>query len=229
MPFGWSLPFTGRSMSSLNMPTVDGLPPTRRLTCRLCGCPHRRVPLARGQRAACVRCGTMLEKRGRFGPHAPPAFALTGLLLALPAATLPFITVSKIGHLQVNLLYSGAAALWESGMRILSTWVFLCGILAPLLLFILLALLIAGTPDRDRRVHSRLLRAAHALEHWAMPEVHVLAVLVALIKLGALVDVSIGPGFWCYTAMAIVLALAWRSFEFEATDPAAAARIPHSA
>ncbi|MDO8540636.1 MAG: paraquat-inducible protein A [Opitutaceae bacterium] len=201
----------------------------RRVACRLCGYEHVRVPLARGQRAGCVRCGTMLEKRGRFGPHAPLAFALTGIILAIPSVTLPLITVSKIGNIRMSLVYSGAGALWDHGMRILATWVFICGTLAPVLLFATLGALIAARRELDPAMSPRLLRAAHALEYWAMPEVHVLAVLVALIKLGTLVNVFIGPGFWCYTAMSVVLALAWRSFEFESTEPAAGARRAFSA
>lgn len=195
-----------------------------RLTCRLCGADHQPVALAPGQRATCVRCGTLLAKRGFFGPHAPLAFAVTGVLLAVPAVTLPFVTVSKFGNTRVNLVYSGAIALWEDGMRLLAVWVFICGTLAPLLLFGLLFLLIGARRDLQPVAQQRMLRAAHALEYWAMPEVLVLAVLVALIKLGSLVNVHIGPAFWCYAAMSVALVLAWRSFEFEATEPAASVR-----
>lgn len=187
--------------------------------CRLCGAEHRPVALQPGERAVCVRCGSLLLKRGRLGPHTSLAFAVTGVLLAFPAFLLPFITVAKFGHTRVNLLYSGAVALWEDGMRLLAVWVFTCGALAPALLFALLALLVGARRDVRPATRARALRAAHALEHWAMPEVLVLAVLVALIKLGTLVNVFIGPGFWCYAALSVALLVAWRSFEFEAEEP----------
>lgn len=190
------------------------------LTCRFCGYGHQPVPLAPGQHARCVRCGTLLARRTRWGSHAPAAFAVTGLILAVPALTLPFITVAKFGQVRVNFASSGAGALWQGGMPFLAVWVFVCGVLGPVLLFAALGTLIAARVSPGHRTHRRLAAAAHALEHWAMPEVHVLAVLVALIKLGTLVNVFIGPGFWCYTAMAVVLLLAWRSFEYEPSAPA---------
>lgn len=191
--------------------------PEPALVCRGCGLPHAFVPLARGDKAVCSRCGTLLAKRGRLGPHAPLAFALAGAILALAALALPFIVVSKFGRVRTTWLFSGGSELWSEGMPLLATWVFLCGILAPVILCGTLAALLssprARLRDRDAR---RLFRLVHALAHWAMPEVHVLAVLVALIKLGTLVNVAIGPGFWCYTAMAVVLLVAARGLELDA-------------
>jgi paraquat-inducible protein A len=195
------------------------------LSCRLCGCEHRRVALGLGERALCTRCGTLLERRGWLGRDAGLAFAVTGIALALPALTLPFITVDKLGREHVGLALTGAVALWEAGMRLLAIWVALCGAITPIvMLFALATVLLRARVGRHRITTQRWRRIAHIVEHWAMPEVHVLAVLVALIKLGDLVHVQIGPGFWCYVAMSIALLLAWRGFDVEPLGPVVAAR-----
>lgn len=182
----------------------------------MCGCEHRRVDLRAGQRASCTRCGTLMERRGWLGHDAGLAFALTGAALALPALTLPFITVDKLGREHVQFAWSGAVALWDAGMRLLAIWVGVCGAIAPLVMLLALTTLLARARFGDHRVPTwRWKRIAHTVEHWAMPEVHVLAVLVALIKLGHLVNVHIGPGFWCYVAMSFALLFAWGSFDFE--------------
>jgi paraquat-inducible protein A len=190
------------------------------LACRLCGYEHRPVALKPGERALCIRCGAVLAKRNWLGPDAALAFCLTGAVLAIPAVLLPFITVSKLRSEHVTYLFTGVTALWSEGMRLLAVWVFLCGTLAPaLLLGSLLGLLV---PSRFRRpvAGERVLwRTVHALEHWTMPEVHVLAVLVALIKLGTIVGVTVGPGFWCYVAMSVMILFAWRNFQFNEPAP----------
>ena len=67
----------------------------------------------------------------------------------------------------------------------------------------------------SRRAPERTHRIGHALAHWAMPEVYVLGTLVALTRLGSLVEVEINAGFWSYVAMSIALLLAWRAFRLQ--------------
>lgn len=191
------------------------------LTCRLCGYRHRSIRLAPGERALCARCDTIMATEGRFGPDAALVFSITGLILALPAALLPFVNAGKLGDVRVSHLFTGVGALWNNGMRTLAVLVFLCGALLPVALLGTMALLHVPAHLRGRAANIRLLpRTIRVLEHWAFPEVQVLAVLVALMKLGDLVDLAVGPGFWCYCAMAVCLVLAQRSFDFELCNPA---------
>jgi paraquat-inducible protein A len=190
--------------------------PAPGLVCRACGHPHHAVHLKLGERALCTRCGTVLARRGWFGAHAALAFSLTGLALAFPAALLPFVTVSKMNREHVTFLFTGTSALWHEGMPLLAIWVFLCGTLAP---FLLLACLLAALLPPETFVpasgEGALRRTIHALQHWAMPEVYVLAVLVSMIKLGTLVNVHIGAGFWCYVALSLTVLIASRSFDLD--------------
>lgn len=188
------------------------------LTCRLCGQEHGAVQLAPGEKALCVRCDSLLAQGSRLSPDTGLVFSLTGLILAVPAALMPFVSAGKLGEARSTVLFTGAVSLWEGGMRALAVLVILCGGILPLCLLVSLAVLHAADRFHWTAVGIRpWYPAARFLEHWAIPEVQVLAVFVALMKLGSLVDVTIGPGFWCYCAMTVCLVIAQRSFDFEVT------------
>lgn len=190
--------------------------PASTLRCTACSFRHAPVELAPGETARCVRCGTALAQGSRFGADAALAWATAGLIIAVPAIDQPFVIVSKLTNERVGVLFSGVGALWSEGMRLLSAWVLVCGGLAPLLqLGLLVAIALPLRLGWRTRPSRRAVTFIHAVEHWAMPEVQVLAVLVALVKLHTLVGVRIGPGFWYYCALSFLTLLAWRSFDLE--------------
>lgn len=185
--------------------------PNDLLACRWCGCLHRPVSLRAGQRALCVNCGSTVA-RGSLTRHTSLAFTLTAVILAVPAAEFPLVTVRKFGAERSSYLWSSVTALWQNGMPVVSVWVALCGIMVPLaLLATLFAAAASARADGGEHPSLPWLRIARALQRWAMPEVQVLAVLVAFVKIGALVDVEPGAGLWFYAAMACALLVAWRS------------------
>lgn len=196
-------------------------------TCAGCGQTHQAVRLRRGERARCVRCERNLARRSWLGPHAALAFGLSSVALGVPALILPFVTVSKFGSERISFVITGAEALAAHNMHTLGTWVAVCAIIAPALLlaFLIYGCAIRGRGHREEReVFAE--RAVHTIQEWAMPEVHVLSVLVAFFKLGSLVEVEVGPGMYSYAASAVFLLLAWRTFSL---DPDAAARAPEIA
>ncbi len=185
--------------------------PNEPFTCRWCGCVHVPVSLRVGERAMCVNCGSVVARRPK-SEHTSLAFTLTAAILAIPAAEFPLVTVRKLGAERTSYLWTSVTALWQHGMPLLSVWVALCGIIVPLvLLAALFAIAASARTEAAVHPHKIWMRAARALHRWSMPEVQVLAVLVAFVKIGALVDVAPGPGLWFYAAMAAALLVAWRS------------------
>lgn len=149
------------------------------------------------------------------------ALCVTGLVLAPPSFLLPFVTVNKLGNTHVCFLINTAYGLWQNGMAALGGWVLFCGTIAPLALLCILTAAFSnqfaanGTISRGQRHLARI------LAQWAMPEVLILAVLVAFFKVRDLVNMRLGPGFWCYLGVALLSLLASHSFiaEFgETTD-----------
>lgn len=186
------------------------------LCCPLCSQIHSCPQLALGQRAKCVRCGTAMAERSRLGPDAALFFALTGLLLAVPSLLLPFVTLEKFGNRRISFLTDGFMGFWLYDFGPLASWVLFCGVIAPFgLLVLLLAIFWTDRHEALDRWNRRFRRLAYWVGYWAMPEVQVLGVLVAFFKLGDVVDVSVGPGLWCYGLASLFTLLAWGHFHLQ--------------
>lgn len=208
-----------KPLSPTLTPRDDGPSPDGRFICRWCGCEHRPVALAPRERALCSRCGGTLAKGARHGLDTPLALAVSGLILAVPSVLLPLVTAAKLGNEHDALLATGVLALWRHGYHALGVWVCLCGTIAPLLLLGTLTAVLFPARFRHPLAPGLLSALAHHLERWSMPEVHVLAVLVAFAKLGSVVTLTPGRGLWCYAAMTVLIVAAWRSFDLEVAAP----------
>jgi paraquat-inducible protein A len=191
--------------------------------CPWCGQLHTHIELRPREISQCVRCGAQLA-RGRASDWIVTlAWVLTGLILWIPANLLPIVVLSRFGNTHESQLITGAIGLWREGQPWTAVLVVLCGIAAPALLLVAFTcMLIPITLGRPTARLRFLIRWLRALELWSIPEVYLLAVLVAFIKIGSLADAIPAAGLWCYAGMALALLIAWRRFDISTAAQALA-------
>lgn len=144
------------------------------------------------------------------------AFAVSALILYVPANLLPIMNFEYFGAVERNTVWSGVVALARSGMWFVAAVVFLASIVVPLVkLMTLFYLALTWRSGRATKVKAALYRLIRAVGSWAMLDVFLLSILVAAVKLGQLADISPGPGALPFTLVVIFSILAAESFDPE--------------
>jgi paraquat-inducible protein A len=168
-------------------------------------CPHcgliQAVPApAPGQRACCARCeGSLRTAARRWVSNSRAAAIATAALVLFPVAvTLPMIRIEKFGHTHEAGLIEGVTALLSKGQLLVGLVVLVCSVILPILK--LAAILVLSSGRLLRRRHRALTyRLVEWTGRWGMLDVLLVAVLVAVLKLGDMVEVSVGPGLLAFT------------------------------
>lgn len=178
----------------------------------LIACPHcdALYSIARpghGERAVCARCHTVLiAPRRNAGLHII-ALALTVLILVIAASIFPFLRIDAAGaRNSVSIL--DAAFAFQSGMLIVLAWacaaliVLIPALRALLVIYVLVPLVLNKPPARNA---VAAFRVSEALRPWSMAEIFALGCAVALIKVADLADVHMGPAFFMFAALVVVI------------------------
>jgi paraquat-inducible protein A len=195
--------------------------------CPVCSLLQRVAPAAPRTVAECPRCGSALRewKSGSLVPTA--AFALAALILYIPANIYPILRMERYGLYTENTVWSGVTSLASYGYWFVAAIVFVASMVVPLVKLFGLLFLVATAEARltpGRRARTWLYRFIDAIGPWAMLDVFLVAVLVALVRLGALATVIPGPGLWAFTAVVVLTMLAtaffdprllWRARDYE--------------
>jgi paraquat-inducible protein A len=87
------------------------------LQCPTCGLAQAVGAVPAGARAHCARCDAVLARHDAGdGNQRALCFALTALLLFVPAYGYPILEVTTFGDTHAYTVLSGARALWQSAM-----------------------------------------------------------------------------------------------------------------
>jgi paraquat-inducible protein A len=141
--------------------------------------------------------------------QAPLALAVSALLMFALANAYPLLSFAMEGRTQSAYLVSGTIEFWRQGFAELAIIVALTSIAAPLinllcLVYVLLPLQLGIQPPGA----ARAFRIVTFTRPWAMLDVFLLGLLVALVKLSGLADIAPLTGFWAYCAVIGLMALA---------------------
>ena len=186
------------------------------VACPVCGLPQR---VARGQPGVheCVRCGAFLGREPeRDSLHLSGALTLAALVLYVPANLYPILKMYWSGAYSESTVWDGVVSLATSNQWFVAAVVFLASIAIPLLKLATLCYLVISAQLRSRalpRLRTRLWRFVDVIGPWAMLDVFLLAVLVALVKLGTLATVLPGPGLTAFCAVVVLTILASSTFD----------------
>jgi paraquat-inducible protein A len=187
------------------------------VSCDTCGLVQTVDRLPPGSVAECIRCGSFIATRSSTRSlEVTAALSLAALILYVPANIYPILKMYLYGAYSENTVWEGIVQLMQHDQWGVAVIVFMASMVIPLVkLAGLFSLVVTARMGWGRRLRSRtqLYKLIDAIGPWAMLDVFLLAVLVALVKLGTWATVLPGPGLIAFTAVVVLTMLASAAFD----------------
>jgi len=167
----------------------------------------QRIPsLAAGERALCPRCRHVVAESARDPLDLPLALTLGAAIVFVVANSTPLMGLSVLGRSASTTIAGGAWQMWQMGEPLTAIIVAGCAMVAPgVYILLMLAVLLGMRRPAVPRWAAELLRWARRMQPWAMNEVMMLGILVALIKISESASVEPGVGMFAVGALVVLL------------------------
>jgi paraquat-inducible protein A len=193
------------------------------IACNVCGLIQQLSKVPPGSQAICARCDGVLSRVTTASRTRTAAFALAALFLYGPANLYPIMTMEYLGRHTENTIWGGVRLLYDEGMWYVAVIVFVASILAPLLKLIGLFFLVAMRGARWQICRTRIYQFICQIGPWAMLDVFLLSILVALMRFGSFATVIPGAGVYAFVSVVMFTLLASSSFDpqliWQSQDP----------
>jgi paraquat-inducible protein A len=187
------------------------------VSCDSCGLVQAVETLTPGTAAECMRCGSFVAaRRSTRSLEVTAALSLAALILYVPANIYPIMKMHLHGAYSESRVWDGIVMLMEHDQWFVAVIVFLASMVIPVVkLAGLFSLVVTARMGWGRRLRSRtsLYKFIDAIGPWAMLDVFLLAVLVALVKLSTWAKIIPGPGLIAFTAVVVLTMLASAAFD----------------
>lgn len=140
------------------------------------------------------------------------ALSLTVMVLMVGAVFFPFLEISRMGLGNATSLF-GVALAFSEGWLMPLTVVLLAMIVGMPVVRASLIVYTLWPLSRGRAPYphaARAFRLSEEMRPWSMAEIFVIGTTVALVKIAGLANVHLGPAFWAFCVMIVVVALSDR-------------------
>ena len=181
-------------------------------SCHCCGLVQIAPDEVRGD---CARCATQLGSWLGLGWHnqLAAAFAWAALALYVPAMWLPFLRIERLGQAHASNLLGGVRSLLSEGHLLVGLIVLLFSVFLPVVKLGALLILTQARERLGERNRALVYRLVEHLGRWGMLDVLLVAVMVAFVKLGGLVEFSAGPGLVVFASFVLLSLCASATFD----------------
>jgi paraquat-inducible protein A len=186
------------------------------LSCHDCRLLTRAPSLPAHAHARCPRCGAVLHRRKPNSIARTWALVIAAAIMYIPANVLPVTVVVSLGIEQADTIMSGVIYFFSSGMWPIALLILFASIIVPLLKLIALGFLLISVQTRSNwrpRDRTLLYRITELVGRWSMVDIYVVAILVALVRLGQLADITAGPGAFFFGTVVVLTMFAASSFD----------------
>ncbi len=181
------------------------------IACSDCDLLLKRTNLKTGHSLACPRCGNSLGKAKENSVSKTLALSVTALFLYIPAMFLPLLNLEALGLHDSGNVIESIAVFGQSGYYFVGFVFAFSAMLFPLLLigsvFLLSVSLFCGCYPKWLK---KVFRFYIHIEEWAMLEVYLLGIIIAIIKMKGMAQVSYEAGFFCFLLL-VLMAVAMNS------------------
>ncbi|NND91401.1 MAG: paraquat-inducible membrane protein A [Granulosicoccus sp.] len=162
-----------------------------------------------GSTAPCRRCGAKVSSRREKSVQRAAAFLLVGIMAYIPANLYPVMLTKAFTGNTSDTIISGVFVLIDSGSYVVALIIFVASVCIPVIKFVIiagLALSLHFDWEMSSRTRSRLHVLTEFIGRWSMIDVFVVAVLAALIQLGAILSIVPGVGINAF-ALSVVFTM----------------------
>ena len=154
----------------------------------------------------CDRCHTVLISATRWGDALILGLAVASVALVIAALNLPFIRIHRF-FMSSDATLLDAVLAFSGPLLVVSLFAFALIVLLPLTRLALTVYVLGPVLLKRPRLPGakRAYRLSEALRPWSMAEIFVLGVGVALFKISDLAKVELGPAFWMFVVLVILI------------------------